>query len=77
MKFASDMTRVPFGLTGVLIGANDAPFLVLSYGHDLKGIPLHGVSKIWIFLFVMANRDRKIGKTMVGFGRTEVSIPPF
>ena len=43
---ASDITMVPFGRTGVLIGANDAPSPELSYGHDLKGIPLHGVLKI-------------------------------
>ncbi len=52
MKFASDITRVSFGRTGVLIGANDAPSPELSYGHDLKGIPLDGVSKIVTFLFV-------------------------
>ena len=48
MKFASDITRVPFGRTDILIGANDAPSPELSYGHDLKGTPLHGVSKVGI-----------------------------
>ena len=51
MKFASDITRVPFGRTDVLIGANDAPSLELSYGHGLEGTPLHVVSKIGTFLF--------------------------
>ena len=50
MKFASDITRVPFGRTDVLIGANDAPSPELSYGHDLKGLPLHGVSKTGTFV---------------------------
>ena len=36
-----------------------------------------GFSKVGIFFIFAANRDRKIEKTMVGFGRTEVSIPPF
>ena len=74
MKFASDITRVPFGRTDVLIGANDAPSPELSYGHDLKGTSFHGVSKVGIFA---AKLDRKIETNMVGFGRTEVSIPPF
>ena len=76
MEFASDITRVPFGRTGALIGANDAPSPEVSYGHDLKSIPLHGVSKIRTFLSYR-NSDRKVRKTMVGSGRTEVSIPPF
>ena len=77
MKFASDITRVPFCRTDVLIGANDAPSPELSYGHDLKGVPLHGVLKIGTFFFFMADQDRTFAKTMVGFGRTEVSIPLF
>ena len=51
MKLASDITEVSFGRTGALIGANDASSAELSYGHDLKGIPLHGVSKLGTFLF--------------------------
>ena len=77
MKFASDITRVPFGRTDVLIGANDAPSPELSYGHDLKGTSFQGVSKVGCFLIVAANLDRKMEKTMVGFGRAEVPIPPF
>ena len=76
MKFASDITRVPFGRTDAFIGANDAPSHELSYGHDLQGPPLHIVSKFGPF-FCMANRDRIIEKTMVGFGRTEASVPQF
>ena len=70
MRFASDICRVPFGRTHVLIGANNAPSPGLSYWRDLKGIPLLWVSKIGAFLFVMANWDRKIGNTMVGVGRS-------
>ena len=77
MKFASDITRVPFGRTDVLIGANDAPSPELSYGHALKGTSFHGVSKVGILFSFAANRDRKIENPMVGFGCTEVSIPPF
>ena len=77
MEFASDINRVPFGRTDILIGANDAPSLELSFGHDLKGTPLHGVSKIWTVPLLIANLDRTIIKTMVGFGRTEASISPF
>ncbi len=51
MNFANEMTRVPFGRTGALIGGDDAPSPDLSYGHDLKCIPLHGVSKIRTFCF--------------------------
>ena len=32
MKFASDITRVPFDRTDVLKGANDAPSPEFSYG---------------------------------------------
>ena len=49
MKFASDITWVPFGRTDVLIGANDAPSPEPSYGHDLKCTPLHGGSKVGTF----------------------------
>ena len=77
MKFGSDITRVPFRRTDVLIGASDAPSPELSNGHDLKGISFQGISKVGIFLMFAANGDRKVEKTMVGFGRTEVSIPPF
>ena len=49
MKLASDITRVPFGRTDVLIGANDAPSPELLYGHDLKGTSFRGVSKVGIF----------------------------
>ena len=35
MKFASDITRVPFGRTDVLIGANDAPSPEFSHGYGL------------------------------------------
>ena len=52
MKFASDITRVAFGRKDVLIGASDAPSPELSYGHDLKGTPLHGVSEVGT-LFVL------------------------
>ena len=48
MKFASDITRVPFGRTDVLIGAHDAPSPELSYGHGLKGASFHGFSKAGI-----------------------------
>ena len=68
---------MPFGRTGVLIGAHDAPSPELSYGHDLKGTPLYGVSKIGIFVVAAAERDCQFEKTMVGLGRTDVSIPPF
>ena len=77
MKFASDTTRVPFGRTDVAIGANDAPSPELSDGHDLKGTPLHGVSKAEQLFAAAATRDRKIEKTMDGFCRTQVSIPSF
>ena len=76
MKLASDITRVSFGCTDVLIDANDAPSLELSYGRGLEGTPLHVVSKIGLSFF-MTNRDHTIRTTMVGFGRTEVSSPPF
>ena len=42
---------VPSGRTDALIGANDAPSVELSYGHDLKGIPLHGASE-WELSFL-------------------------
>ena len=44
MKFASDITRVPFGRTDVLIGASEASSPKLSCGHGLKGASCHGVS---------------------------------
>ena len=72
MKFASDITRVSFGRTDVLIGANDARSPELSYGHDLKGTSFHGVSKAGVFFICTANWYRKIEKTMVGFCRTDV-----
>ena len=53
MKFASDITRVPFGRTDVLIGANDAPSPELSYGRGLEGAsaPLFtGFRKLGFFL---------------------------
>ena len=77
MKFASDITRVPFGRTDVLIGANDAPSPELSYGHGLKGASFHGVFESWDSLCFVANWERTIGKTRSGFGRAAVSIPPF
>ena len=52
MKFASDITKVPFGRTDVSIGANDAPSPALSYGQDLKGTSFHGVSKAGIFFIL-------------------------
>ena len=55
MKFASDITRVPFGRTDVLIGASDAPSPELSYGHDFKGTSPQGVSKVGIFFTFAAN----------------------
>ena len=73
MEFASDITRVPFGRTDVLIGANDAPSPELSYGHDLKRTSFHGLSKE-VFFYFAAIRDRKIEKTKVGVGRTELSL---
>ena len=76
MKFASDISRLPFGRTDVLMGANDAPSPELSYGHGLKGASLHGFSNVGIFLMFAAKWERTIEKTRVGFGRTEVSIPP-
>ena len=60
MQFASDITRVPFDRTDVLIGANDAPSPELSYGHDLKGTSFHGVSKAGIFPSFTANWDRTV-----------------
>ncbi len=74
MKFASNITRVPFGRTDVLLAANEAPSLELSCGHDLNSTPLQGVSKVGTFLFFAANRDRQIEKATVGFGSTEVSL---
>ena len=68
---------MPFGRTDVLIGASDAPSPELSYGHDLKGTSFQGVSKVGVFYIFAANRNRKVENTMVGFGRTTVSIPPF
>ena len=50
MKFASDITRVQFGCAYVPIGANDAPYPELSYGHGLKGTFFHGVFESWDFL---------------------------
>ena len=49
MKFASDITRVPFGRTYVLIGAAGAASLELSYRHGLKGTSFHGVFESWDF----------------------------
>ena len=49
MELASDITKVPFGRTYVLIGANDAPSPELSYGHGLKGTSFTGCSKGWLF----------------------------
>ena len=54
MKFASDITRVPFGRTDVLIGANDAPSPKLSDGKDLKSASFHGFSKGGIFFIFAA-----------------------
>ena len=62
MKFASDRTRLPFGRTDALIGANDTPAPELSFGHGLKGTSFHGVSKVAIFSILAANRDRAIEK---------------
>ena len=76
MKFAREISSVPFGRTDGLIGADDAPSPELSYGHGLKGASFHEFSKVEIFLVVAANGERTIEKQMVGFGRTEVSIPP-
>ena len=72
MKIASDMSRVQFGRTEVLIGANDAPSPELSYGHSLKGASFHRLSKVGILLNLAANWERTVEKTRVGFGRTEV-----
>ena len=60
MKFESDITRVPFGRTDVLIGTNDTPSPEVSYWHDLKGTScFHGFRKLGLFVFT-ANRDRTI-----------------
>ena len=77
MKFASDITSVPFVRTDVSMGANDALSPELSYGHDLKGTSFHGLSKVGISFIFAATRTRTNRKNRVGFGRTEVSIPPF
>ena len=115
MKFASDITRVPCGRTDVLIGANDAPSLELSYRRGLEGASFNGFSKIgtlfvcsksgsqnwknygriWSYRgldttilkhcsrstrwawFQRQNKWTVKIKTRAGFGRTEVSIPPF
>ena len=62
MKFASDISRVPFGRTDVLIGASDAPPPEFSYGHGLKGASFHGFSKVEILLIVAASWERAIEK---------------
>ena len=62
MEFASDITRVPFGRTDVLIGANGAPSSELSYGHGLKGASFHWFSKVGIFLMFAANLERTVDK---------------
>ena len=74
MKFASDITRVPFGRTDVSTGANDAPPPELSYGHGLEGASFHGVFESWDFLIFAANWERIVEPTRVRFGRTEVSV---
>ena len=77
MEFANDITMVPFGRTDVLIGANDAPSPELSYRHGLNSACVHGISKIGIFLTIAANWERNVEKKKVGFGHTEIAIPPF
>ena len=60
MKFASDIPRVAFGRTDVLIGANDAPSPELSYGHTLKGASFQEFSRAGIFFIFAANRIVKL-----------------
>ena len=49
----------------------------LSYGHGLKGAAFRGFSKVGISVTFVTKLERKIEKTRVGFGRTEVSIQSF
>ena len=68
MKCASDTTRVPFGRTDVLIGANDAPSPELSYGHGLKGTSFRGLFESWVFsLFSQQNENVQLETTRVGY----------
>ncbi len=55
MEFASNITRVPFGRTYVLICASDAPSPELSYGQDLKSTSFQGVSKVGVLFIFAAN----------------------
>ena len=45
MKLESGIVGVPFGRTGVSIGADDVPFRELSHGHGHRGACFHGSFK--------------------------------
>ena len=47
MKFASDVTGMPFGRTDVFIAANDAQSSELSHGHGFKGDCFRRVFESW------------------------------
>ena len=69
MKFARDITRVPFGRTDVLIGANDAPSPDLSNGHGLKDPgPQNGCPKLDWHGYLLFNKCRTKKNPGNGFG---------
>ena len=83
MKFANAMIGMPFGRTDfIVVGASDAPCPELSHGSQgrLVSQAFEGVFFVVVIFLVFlvtssSNWKREIGKTRVGFGRTEVSIP--